>query len=69
MPVALFLADGAKDLVVEGGGQALHLLGHLLVAEVLVGLATDTTVYLSRHEEALTVNKLIFTNRASLMSP
>ena len=30
----------------------------LLVAEVLVGLATDTTIYLSRRWEALKVNKL-----------
>ena len=35
------------------------------LAEVLMGLATDTTIYLSRREEALEVNKLIFTIRAS----
>ena len=38
---------------------------HLLVAEVLVGLATDTAVYLSRRGGALKVNKLTFTIRAS----
>jgi len=37
----------------------------LLVAEVLAGLATDTTVYLSRRGEALKVNKLTFAIRAS----
>ena len=37
----------------------------LLVAEVLVGLATDTTVYLSRQGEALKVNKWTFTIRDS----
>ena len=37
----------------------------LLVPEVLVGLATDTTVYLSRRGEALKVSKLTFTIRAS----
>ena len=37
----------------------------LLVAEVLVGLATDTTVYSSQWGEALQVNKLTFTIRAS----
>ena len=37
----------------------------MYVAEVLVGLATDTKVYLSRREEALKVNKLTFTIRAS----
>ena len=36
-----------------------------LVAEVLVGLATDTTVYLSRRGKALKVDKLTFTIRAS----
>ena len=36
-----------------------------LVAEVLAGLATDTAVYSSRPEEALKVNKLTFTIRAS----
>jgi len=36
-----------------------------LVAEVLVGLATDTTVYLSRWGKALKVNKLTFAIRAS----
>jgi hypothetical protein len=38
---------------------------HLYVAQVLVGLATDTTVYLSRQGEALKVNKLTCTIRAS----
>jgi len=38
---------------------------HLYVAEVLVNLATDTTVYLSRRGGALKVNKLTFTIRAS----
>ena len=37
----------------------------LFLAEVLVGLATDTTVYLSRRGEALKANKLTFTIRAS----
>ena len=45
----------------EGGGCAERLLE----AEVLVGLATDTTVYLSRRGEALKVKKLTFTIRAS----
>ena len=36
-----------------------------LVAEVLVRPATDATVYLSRRGEALRVNKLTFTIRAS----
>ena len=36
-----------------------------LAAEVLVGLEPDTTVYLSRRGEALKVNKLTFTIRAS----
>ena len=47
--------------------EELHRLGleHLLVAEVLVGLPTDTTVYLSRRGGALTVNKLTFNIRAS----
>ena len=48
--------------------QQLHLQHlprqKLEVAEVLVGLATDTTVYLSRRGEALKVNKLTFTNQA-----
>ena len=38
---------------------------YLSVAEVLVGLATDTTVYLSRQRESLQVNTLTFTIRAS----
>jgi len=33
---------------------------HLFVAEVLVGLATDTPVVLSRREAALKLNKLTF---------
>ena len=36
----------------------------VLVAEVLVGLATDSTVYSSRWDEALKVNKLTFIIRA-----
>ena len=35
------------------------------VAEVLVGLATDTTIYLSRQGGVLKVDMLIFTIRAS----
>ena len=35
-----------------------------LRSEALVGLATDTTVYLSRRGEALTVNKMTFTTRS-----
>ena len=38
---------------------------HLLVEEVVVGLATNTTVYLSRRGDALKVNKLTFTIRTS----
>jgi hypothetical protein len=38
---------------------------HLLVAEVLVSLAKDTTVYFSRREKALKVNQLNFIIRAS----
>ena len=46
--------------------QTQHLPRQKLeVAEVLVGLATDTTVYLSRRWEALKVNKLTFAIRAS----
>ena len=37
----------------------------LLEAEVLVGLATDTTVYLSRRGGTLKVDKLTFAIRAS----
>ena len=40
--------------------EAPQLRCRLLVAEVLVGLATDTTVYLSRRGEALKVNELTF---------
>ena len=36
-----------------------------LKAEVLVGLATDITVYSSRRGDALQVKKMIFTIRAS----
>ena len=35
------------------------------VADVLVGLATDTTLYVSRRGEALQANKLTFTIRAA----
>ena len=43
----------------------MRLQADLLVAEVLVGLATDTVVYVSRREEALQVNILTFAIRAS----
>ena len=38
--------------------HTLNQLGYLLVAEVLVGLATDATVYLSRRGDALKVKKM-----------
>ena len=38
----------------------------MLAAEILVGLATDTTVYLIRREKSVYVNILNFTIRASV---
>ena len=42
-----------------------RIVMYLIVAEVLVGVATDATVFLSRWGEALEVNELTFTIRAS----
>ena len=49
----------------EKRAEGRLVLRELLVAEVLVSLATDATGYLSRREEALKVNKLTFIIRAS----
>ena len=40
----------------------------VFIAEVLVGLATDTTVYSSRRGQALKVNTLTFSTRTSKSS-
>ena len=47
-----------REAVTACGGQGL-------VAEVLAGLATDTSVYLSRREEARKVDKLTFIIRTA----
>ena len=65
--------DVSHEVEVRGGFGVLHRrqspqLRALLVTEVLVGLATDTTVYLSRRGEALKVNKLTLAIRASVSS-
>jgi len=66
-----FLGMQGKFPLHEGGVHVLpkepspRRAASLLVAEVLVGLATDTTVYLSRRGKALKINKLTFTIRAS----
>ena len=44
---------------------ALNCLPVHSVAEVFVGLSTDTTLYLSRREEALKVDRLTFIIRTS----
>jgi hypothetical protein len=51
--------------VPEDGGPAECRVRYLFVAEVLVGLATDTAAYLSRREDALKVNTLTFIISAS----
>ena len=64
LPIRNLALIRARTLV-DVRGMSEQLAHHLqLVAEVLVGLATDTTVYLSRRGEALKVNKLTFTIRA-----
>ena len=61
--------DGGREFALRDVRQladgARRLENNLLGAEVLVDLATDTTVYLSRRGKALKVNKLTFTIRAS----
>ena len=57
--------QASEQLLLSGWLTAVQSMSAELVAEVSVGLATDTTFYLSRWGEALKVNTLTFTIRAS----